>query len=195
MLEGPTKEELAALSQYDSFSKELKAFMERMCYPKLDAIIGGWTILHHAVDLTVREPDLRMVVDELLTHVSSEFVNLRIRSDAERAPGWTVMHIVASGKDPSGIRGHVVNSLVAARASIDATRDREMTPLLMAASTANLLVVQALLEARANPHLASSKGATAFDFAWNNAGVQEVFKRLKVSKGTGTEGKGEGRCQ
>ena len=85
----------------------------------------------------------------------------------------------------------MVTQLLNARADVDAWRGKHrVTPLQVAASTANMGVCEALLAGGADANYANREGTTAWDLARNNKLLQVMLERVGAQRGAGTTGSG-----
>lgn len=87
-------------------------------------------------------------------------------------PGWTPLHYASTNATPVSLE--MVQLLLEHHAYIDAESPNRSTPLMMAAQYGQLVVVQALLDAGADPLLKNEQGLTAIDFARRAGRVDAV---------------------
>ncbi len=121
----------------------------------------GWNALHFAVSMGERE-----IVMAILEADGDP--------DARTENGLTALHLAASRS--------FVEALVAAGAGIDIRNDRGRTPLHQAAGFREAPVVEALLDAGADPSLEDNEGNRAADLVAGNSRIEwdsDLVRRLR----------------
>ena len=105
-----------------------------------------WTALHHAVEECKRQktsaPHLVAVVANVL---AADPTLIGAKTQGSRPPQNTALHLASKGHYHDAKT--VVGMLLHARADPAAVDDRQCTPIMMAASTANAGAFEVLLEA------------------------------------------------
>ena len=104
--------------------------------------------------------------------------------------GWHPLHILANNKDPNKVRPGMIGSLCKAKAHIDVTKKRGMTPLMCAVGTGHQGAADVLILQGADVHLESDEGTTMFDMAWHNKEMRTWVAELGVGEGAGVSGSG-----
>ena len=127
----------------------------------------GWNSLHFAVSMGERR-----IVMAILEAGGDP--------DARTENGLTTLHLVA---DPA-----MVEALVAAGAEIDARNDLARTPLHQAALFREAAVVEALLDAGADPMLEDDEGNRPADLAERNSRIDENSDVVRRLRGADTRG-------
>ena len=164
--------------------ESLRIYMERKGFATLRGEVNGMTVLHFAAE------ECNAEVAAHCCRLAPFLVNTQ--AAGPKCIRMSALHIAAQGTRPQHreARLQIVRDLVAARAYLEAKKDRDMTPFLVAAATANTPCLRLLHELRANIHAETSESCTAVNLAWANRASQEVLRHMGVRKGTGTPGSG-----
>lgn len=104
--------------------------------------------------------------------------------------GWYPLHILANNRDESRVRPGMIALLCKAKANVDVTKKRSMTPLMCAVSTGHQSAADVLILHGADVHLESSEGATMFDMAWHNSVMRQWVSEIGGGEGAGVSGSG-----
>ena len=90
--------------------------------------------------------------------------------------GWAPLHRLCSGgKDHSqAARAGMVAQLCQAMADVEVTKNKEVTPLMVAAATSQFSPAIVLMENGADPNKRDKEGTTCLDMAWNNKKMQNI---------------------
>ena len=102
--------------------------------------------------------------------------------------GWNALHLLANNYVHG--KAQAIDSLLTARASTEATRGADMTPLIMAAATGHGQAIDVLLRHGANVAHVSSRGTTALDACWHNQALAQSLRRRGAGRGAGVTGEG-----
>ena len=110
--------------------------------------------------------------------------------------GWAPLHRLCSGgKDHSqAARAGMVAQLCQAMADVEVTKNKEVTPLMVAAATSQFAQAEALMENGADPNNCDDSGASCLDLAWNNRKMQKLLTDTAARLGAGASGSGRQRA-
>jgi hypothetical protein len=104
--------------------------------------------------------------------------------------GWYPLHILANNRDDNKVRAGMIALLCKAKANVDVTKNRGMTPLMCAVSTGHQNAADVLILQGADVHLESSEGTTMLDMAWHNSSMKHWAAEIGVGGGAGVSGSG-----
>ena len=111
-------------------------------------------------------------------------------ADKADAYGWYPLHILANNKDEHRVRPGMIATLIKAKARVDVTKKRGMTPLMCAVSTSHKGAADMLILQGADLSLESDEGATIYDMAWHNKDMRDWVGELGIGAGAGASGSG-----
>jgi len=142
-----------------------------MGLPSLEATnTGGNTVIHLAMEclrLSSSPEEEAEALDELSYVIGAVPAAVLDQPTPNNScpSSSTPLHMACYGADHAASRVAAARALLHRRAFIDCRTESGATPLMKAASTGSLPVVQLLLEARAAINLANGRGQTALDMA------------------------------
>ena len=163
---------------------EVRLYMERKGFFSLRDILHGMTLLHCASE------DCNANVVASLCQLAPDLVNQP--AAGPKCVKMTALHIASQGTKPDlrEQRLQIIRDLVAAKANLEAKKERGMTPFLVAAATVNTQGLELLYRLKANPNAENSEQCTALNLAWANKNCQQLLGRMGVRKGAGQPGSG-----
>ena len=162
----------------------MRLYMERKGFASLGDVVNGMTLLHCAC-----EDSEAQRVEQLCYWMPFSVNEQAIGPKCVR---MTALHIAAQGvrADLRSDRCLCIRHLAAARADLEAKKDRDMTPFLVAAATLNQPGLELLCELRADVSAQTDNGTTALDLAWANKRCQYLLTSMGVRRGAGQLGSG-----
>lgn len=172
----------AASSQVEP--AELIAFKDRKGFPTLEFRRSGMTILHCAAEDS--EADLVSV----LCRLCPSFVNMP--AAGPKCIRMTPLHVAAQGVKAELIekRLQCIRHLVEAGADLEAKKEKDMTPFLVAAATGFLPGLQLLQRLGSNLNAQTTERCTAMNLTWASRQSQAFLSAMGVRKGPGQLGSG-----
>lgn len=123
----------------------------------------GWNLLHLAAVATRDTPGMLPIIEDLLRCLPAG--HLAEETPAGKPEGFTPLHLLCQGTDPFLARTEAIPLLIAAKAPLEPRNRRGATPLLIAAGSAFVPAVRALVNCKADINAANEKGKTAWDLA------------------------------
>ena len=129
---------------------------------------------------------MAVVVRQLLRLCPEEFRDKRDKH------GWHPLHILSSGCDRTqpDIRPMLIRSLCQAGCEIDPKKRRDMTPLMVAVSTACMEAADELINNGADVNLCNAQGTSVLDQAWHNGVADDWLQAHGCTYGRGVTGAG-----
>ena len=203
-------------SSQDDLPEELAVkmqwFRHRMDWQDhaLTAVRDGWSLVHHvcngASPGAQQLPDDQKadgvdILDALLKAFGGMQRELSVHlvscpTAGQLKPcGWTALRFLANNRcDHDEHRHRMVQMLLDFAAEVETRMGNEANTVLMsAASTANIPVINLLLEARADVMARNNKGSTLVDYSQSNSVVKEMFKSRGVKAEVPLDGAGRRR--
>ena len=112
----------------------------------------NWNLLHLAAVATLDTPGMLPIIKDLLRCLPIGYLAEETGAGRWGKPvGFTPLHLLCTGADPFGVREEAISLLIAANAPLEPHNNpKGATPLLVAAGSAFLPAVRALVNGKAD---------------------------------------------
>ena len=120
----------------------------------------NWNLLHLAAVATLDTPGMLPIIKDLLRCLPIRYLAEVTSAGRPGKPdGFTPLHLLCQGADPLGVRLEAIPLLIAAKAPLEPHNNpKGATPLLVAAGSAFLPAVRALVNGKADINAAKMGG-------------------------------------
>ena len=120
----------------------------------------NWNLLHLAAVATLDTPGMLPIIKDLLRCLPIGYLAEETGAGRPGKPvGFTPLHLLCQGADPLGVRAEAIPLLIAAKAPLEPHNNpKGATPLLVAAGSAFLPAVRALVNGKADINAAQNGG-------------------------------------
>lgn len=140
---------------------------------------------HHVIcSYIIIRREMAQVLRQLLSVCPADFVGKKDRHD------WSPLHILANNRDSCGVKPGMIAMLCRARADVNVTKGKGMTPLMCAVSTAHVGAADVLVLQGADINQENDEGTTAYDMTWHNRTMREWVSAMGSGEGAGVSGTG-----
>ena len=143
----------------------LLEFQAKHCLEHVEARNeDNWNLLHLAAVATLDTPGMLPIIKDLLRCLPAG--HLAEETCTGKPQGFTPLHLLCQGADPLGVREEAIPLLIAAKAPLEPHNNpKGATPLLVAAGSAFLPAVRALVNGKADINAAQHGRKTAWNLA------------------------------